>query len=278
MRTHGRASTYAHGCRCEPCSQANFRYQKRWKHEASLGLRRHIDSTEVRAHIGALLDAGWSAPGIAAAAGVGRAVVYKLADGQATVRRESAARILAVAVTSAPRRSDDDEVFVPATGTRRRIRALMAIGWRHADMQAHCGSPTSVIASQKGCWVTWRTRQRVAAMYDALSMTPGPSDAVRRRAARLGYAPPLAWDDDTIDDPAATPDHGTVPLLRDTVIDDVAVQQVLDEHRDVTTLAPAERREAIRRALAAGRGWNYCQDVLRASASTIRRALDEAAA
>jgi len=33
-------------------------------------------------------------------------------------------------------------------------------------------------------------------------------NAATRRAAARGWAPPLAWDDDTIDDPNATPDLG----------------------------------------------------------------------
>jgi hypothetical protein len=39
-------------------------------------------------------------------------------------------------------------------------------------------------------------------------MTPGPSDYYRNKARGLGWAPPLAWDDDLIDNPQAKPDLG----------------------------------------------------------------------
>ena len=51
-------------------------------------------------------------------------------------------------------------------------------------------------------FVALATHDRIAAAYDELAMRPGPS----ARNRRLGYPPPLAWDD--IDDPAATPDLG----------------------------------------------------------------------
>ena len=52
------------------------------------------------------------------------------------------------------------------------------------------------------------TYQAVADLYDRLSMTPGPSQEARDRAKRKGWRPPLAWDDDSIEDPEAKPDRG----------------------------------------------------------------------
>lgn len=49
-------------------------------------------------------------------------------------------------------------------------------------------------------------------------MTPGPSNRVRARAARAGWAPPLAWDDN-IDDPDAVPDLGRTVETGAIVID-----------------------------------------------------------
>jgi hypothetical protein len=56
--------------------------------------------------------------------------------------------------------------------------------------------------------ITKRKHDAIARVYDALWNQPGPSDKGRRRAAKLGYAPPVAWDDETIDDPAAVPNLG----------------------------------------------------------------------
>ena len=57
--------------------------------------------------------------------------------------------------------------------------------------------------------ITVKTARTVSAMYDRLSMQPAPESitAARTRlwASRKGFAPPLAWDDETIDDPMAEP-------------------------------------------------------------------------
>jgi DNA-binding NarL/FixJ family response regulator len=57
----------------------------------------------------------------------------------------------------------------------------------------------------------------VCALYDRLWDVAPPLETAdqrrsaaksRNRAARYGWAVPLAWDDDTIDCPDAKPDHG----------------------------------------------------------------------
>ena len=63
----------------------------------------------------------------------------------------------------------------------------------------------ALILSQAGDMVTLDAHDRIADAYDELSMRQGPS--VRNR--RLGYPPPLAWDDETIDDPRARPKGAT---------------------------------------------------------------------
>lgn len=113
--------------------------------------------------------------------------------------------------------------YLDVTGTRRRLEALAAIGW-----------PTTVVAEHlQLAWrqvYSWRTTActrihrrhaaAVTAVYDQLCATPGPSDRTRRRARTVGLAPPLAWDDHTIDDPTATPDTGRRPRSR---VDDADV-------------------------------------------------------
>jgi hypothetical protein len=48
------------------------------------------------------------------------------------------------------------------------------------------------------------------------------------RARREGWAPPAAWDDDAIDDPAAVP---FVVDVDEDQVDELAVEQLLDGHR-----------------------------------------------
>lgn len=101
-----------------------------------------------------------------------------------------------------------DETFVPRIGAARRIEALLALGWTHAHMRATSGVNTAVVLHQDGEWITVRNHARIVAMYDELSMTLGPSARTRGRVAKLGYAPPLAWDEEQIDNPKARP-HGS---------------------------------------------------------------------
>lgn len=45
-------------------------------------------------------------------------------------------------------------------------------------------------------------------------MVPGPSARARRRAAAHYWAPPLAWDDDDLDNPTITPPVPPAPPKR----------------------------------------------------------------
>lgn len=99
-----------------------------------------------------------------------------------------------------------ERLHVPALGTHRRIHALQALGWRLGDIDCALGkgfrtSHTHNLLCQDA--VHLDTAIAVAAVYERLSMTPGPSETTRKRAKRWGYAPPLAWD--CIDDPDEQP-------------------------------------------------------------------------
>lgn len=95
--------------------------------------------------------------------------------------------------------------LVSVIGTRRRIRALCAIGWRFSDLAEQVGemSPQAVgmLSQTRRPQVQTRTAARFADVYDQLWNTPGPSQDCRDRAARKNWPPPLFWDDDLIDDP-----------------------------------------------------------------------------
>lgn len=98
--------------------------------------------------------------------------------------------------------------MVDAIGTARRLRALVAIGYSQTDLARRLNVTVAnvnyhihnVKARRQG-----EVADRIAALYDQLSMTPGPSAAAMRIASRNGWAPPLAWDENTIDDPTARP-------------------------------------------------------------------------
>lgn len=98
--------------------------------------------------------------------------------------------------------------MVPAIGGIRRLQALAAIGWSSTELAGPLGtSSTNVLQFRRGRTLTMtrQVHERIAAVYEQLSGTPGSSNRVRDHARRSGWAPPLLWEDDTIDDPAAGP-------------------------------------------------------------------------
>lgn len=105
---------------------------------------------------------------------------------------------------------------IDATGTKRRIQALMRNGWSMALLSARLGYSRQVLRKQllEGNWVTAATVTQVCALYDELwDQAPPEGDRFERRAATMarrfaaerGWPPPLAWDDDEIDNPDARP-------------------------------------------------------------------------
>lgn len=132
---------------------------------------------------------------------------------------------------------------IDATGTRRRLQALAALGWGSTDLAELLGfSHRSRLAQlRQATRVNVRTAAAVRELYDRLSMTVGPSPRARQHALDEGYAPPLAWDDDTIDDPAALPQHTAVAAGGD---DWVKVDRACaGEGIELTT---SEREHAVR--------------------------------
>ena len=94
----------------------------------------------------------------------------------------------------------------PATGTRRRLQALAAIGWPKTVIAPRLGvAPPRLDVILRQANVHRSTAARVAAVYEALADTPGPSRYTAGQARRCGFVPPIGWDDDTIDNPDAQP-------------------------------------------------------------------------
>lgn len=244
-------------------------YQKRWQYEASLGHRRYVDPAPVTRHVHALLATGLTARGIATLARVSPTTIARFRDGDyARAQRSVATRILAVRADAILDRPDNDG-FVPRIGAVRRVQALLAIGWRHEDITAAMPTHTRahLILSQHGPFVTRTTHDAVVAAYDALSMRPGQSDVTRKRALAAGFAPPLAWDDETIDDPAAEP-QGVSDDVEDR-IDEVAVERAV-AGRPVR-LTRAERDLALPRMAAAGMSDHVVAGLLGITPETVLR-------
>lgn len=207
--THGTRAAYARGCKCSPCRAANGRYSKLQQYRVIAGIRTLVDAGPSKAHVAALRAAGMGRRTIAMRSGVSQTVIDRLVGVNTDkpchrVRPETERRILAVRAADVADGSNTD-----TSGTTRRLRALVAIGWTQTELASRIGwdvtNLNSIVMARRQC-VRIDTARLVAAVYDELSMTPGPSSRARSLAARRGWLPPLAWDDDTIDDPAFEPE------------------------------------------------------------------------
>jgi transcriptional regulator with XRE-family HTH domain len=119
------------------------------------------------------------------------------------IRPATAQALLAVRPTDLPSAG-----WVAAAGTQRRLRALAAIGWSAPRLAERLGmNPVALsrLMTRDKQRVTAITAAKARALYDELWNTSGPWPKARTWAAQHGWPPPLAWDDDTIDDPAAQP-------------------------------------------------------------------------
>jgi hypothetical protein len=104
-------------------------------------------------------------------------------------------------------------------GTQRRLRALAARSWSPQAIEQETGIPAQLIRREldgRGDLAP-NLAGAVAAAYDRLwdrqppAVTRADRDAaaeITARAVRGGWAPPMAWDDDLIDLPAARPEPG----------------------------------------------------------------------
>lgn len=101
---------------------------------------------------------------------------------------------------------------VAGAGSSRRLRALVAIGYPPNQLALQLGLLTNEVLDllylhRTGTIQTWKAAN-IAALYDELWDQPQEGSAADRSrivARREAWQPPLAWDDDEIDNPHARP-------------------------------------------------------------------------
>jgi hypothetical protein len=72
-------------------------------------------------------------------------------------------------------------------GSTRRLQALTAIGWDTDTLATELGWTTSQLHRALSAGQTPpHTRHHITALYDLLSMTPGPSTTARQHAQQHG--------------------------------------------------------------------------------------------
>ncbi|MEU3447208.1 hypothetical protein AB0H29_08255 [Streptomyces thermolilacinus] len=220
-REHGYARYKLDGCRCYTCALAVSEYNAARERAIAYGQwQPFVNAAPVREHLLRLRECGMGLRAIAAAAEVDRKRLQNILTGrpergtgpQERVRPAIAAAVLSVEPsweTLAP------STLVSPVGTRRRVYALVAVGWPQQYLAEHLGmTPGNFAQMLAREHVLVRRALAVRAMYDALWLvnpaehgaSPSGIARARRYAAERGWAPPAAWDDDAIDDPAAFPD------------------------------------------------------------------------
>ena len=203
-------------CRRPECVQRVQDYERRRYRQKGYGTWQPlVDATPAREHIAALRDAGHSIPDIQKAASISAATIARiLYDGvnkrADRIRTDVAARILAIPVSVAPVKAT---TIVDATGTRRRIQALVAMGWTLNALGPKLGfHPRRLTDFLQADRVLASTARRIAARYRTIQTWDPAAHGVSRRsitlarnlAAREGWHGPLAWED--IDDPESQPE------------------------------------------------------------------------
>ncbi|TDP76320.1 hypothetical protein DEU31_3027 [Brachybacterium sp. AG952] len=213
---HGTATMYKlDRCRCAPCTDAATAEERRRRLDAFIGAEpRRVDAGPVREHVRALQAAGIGYKRVAALAGVAPSTVAKIIDSvpQRRVEPGTARRILAV------RASVDtvsDGGVIDGTGTLRRLHALHARGWSRRALAARLGVEHNTLSHiERTGTSSGRLARAVRALYEELWDVAPPSATAPQRAAvtrtlrwaeRHGWVPPAMWNDEEIDDPAASP-------------------------------------------------------------------------
>lgn len=263
---HGTYACYVQDyCRCPPCTLANSGYEReRIRQQAYGRWNGLVDAGPARRHIESLLTQGMGLKRIVAVSEVSSGVLWKLMYGKTkpdgtrtpakriTPRNER--RILAIQLDRA------DGARVDSTGPVRRIQALVALGWSQSKICVRLNvsranftpiaqgvRPTMLVSHDKA----------IRALYEELSMQRPPEATHRDRIAASrsrnyakahGWFPPLAWDDDLIDDPEAKPYATAVDT---TYLDHAAIARRMAGDKSVA-LTPTEKGELVRRMTAQG--------------------------
>lgn len=206
-----------YGCKRAECRRRGREYDRRRYRQVGYGTWRSlVDAAPVREHIAALREAGNSIPDIQRLASVGAATLSRiLYDSPQNpraqrIRHEVADRILAVEIAPPPTKPHQ---LVDGLGTRRRLQALISMGWTLNALGPLLGfHPRRLTDLLHGDRVFVSTARRIAEGYRVVQTWDPAAHGVpqssrtmsRNLAAREGWYGPLAWDN--IDDPDAKPE------------------------------------------------------------------------
>jgi predicted transcriptional regulator len=118
-------------------------------------------------------------------------------------------------------RADDADTarptaWLPAIGSARRLQALCRMGFMQLLLAERTGlrvEQINIIINLRVDYVRAATAAAIKAVFDELQMTAADDPILhtngamrmRTRAINQGWEPPMAWDEDAIDDPDTQP-------------------------------------------------------------------------
>jgi hypothetical protein len=180
---------------------------------------RYVPAEPVREYLHALRAAGVDNKTLRQAGVHPTAITYLLygrggKPPSRSILRATADKILAIPVPRDQFEYTNAAVSVVAVGTARRLRALVAYGYPQRDLCTRIGqSPgwCSDVVTGRSERVTATSARAVAELFTQLQMVPGTDRNARRRAKAKGWLPPLAWDEERIDDPVYEPEVVQTP-------------------------------------------------------------------
>ncbi|MCT1515294.1 hypothetical protein [Dietzia cercidiphylli] len=258
------------GCEVSGCDRTAVRRGMCHRHYEQHRLRmkmygrwesKFVPADAAREHYRALLAAGMHRNQIARVTGIGTGQLHHLlhprqdrgAKPASRILRENHDKLLAIAVPCPHQRwrHAADGTPVDCTGTSRRLQALVALGHPQSYLAAQLGVQASNLANpvHGRTQVSARFARRVSELFDELQLTPGSSTRAVARARQLGWVPPLAWDEEEIDNPAACPSSAAADGGEAAHVDPVAVDRGVAFARLWTASSQADRRTMTRPAL-----------------------------
>lgn len=171
-RQHGtRAKYVVEHCRCEPCKDANRRYNRqrqRNERRAQQGIEEldvaYIDCTEARDHLRWLSSIGIGKRTVHQVTGVALSSIDKIRSGEQTkARKHTVDRILAVG-----KHRTHGRIAIDPAAAFRLLNQLQAAGYSNAAIARHLGLKTPALQYRPDQPMLLDTVRRIAAVHQRL--------------------------------------------------------------------------------------------------------------
>ncbi|MFD5566598.1 hypothetical protein [Streptomyces cadmiisoli] len=213
---HGDPRRYRRGCRCDACKAGANRRNIRNRYMRQTGRSTMRPTHHAADHLLRLRAAGLNDRIIREQTRICPDVMYRILRREGVIHARTEARITNTPVP-ANHGPTGGRAYIPAHGTVRRLRALVAAGWYPSEIARRLGKKKEnlrqIIERGETGQVAQYIAEEIHALYlelhDQKPEQHGLSgyfvDRARKMAANRGWAPPAYWDDDEIDNPDFDP-------------------------------------------------------------------------